>query len=646
MEDMARLAVVEQSLRDVDKYHKILYELLRQINHILENPHDFELRTIKSNILKDFLKCEAFNEYLKYVGFRSVGTEVIYPTELPLTNLRMAQAAIERKISFCYGTPNNRNNAKISPTQISKKFMPAKILTTNNRLLLRIQKLFNDVLVYEDEEVLDVARQIIPIVTLQLMALDRVREVQKSIKAGNKDIVDLPFDIALLIELMSWFKHRFFKWVDQPACEGCKGPTVFNRQYSVNTGKEICKIEAYTCAACGKGAKFVRFNDPRTLLRTRRGRCGEWANCFALLCRALGYETRYVYDTTDHVWCEVFDFDSNTWLHVDPCEAKLDAPLLYSHGWGKKLSYVIAVSRDDVQDVTWRYTTDHKEVLARRTECSEQELIACLLTLREHRQRQVSEARRRYLAKRTLQELASLMLEKKPTDGETHGRLSGSEQWRAERGEMGKPLVPRTFEFNKLGHFELSYSAAKDAYTVTHEGDVLESVAGWAAGVYSAKDVFRKVEHDWQQVYLARREGTTEGSLSWRLVAGEGLQLAELKLKARTQLYESGKLLWTLQWDDQPPMELDFDEDTLGKSDAAVRERQAAVDAAVGRPAAHGARLRRRHPGGRRRDAGAGVPRAGAARGTLRRRGLRGVAARAAVSPAAARRRARLLHQR
>ncbi|KAJ8717070.1 hypothetical protein PYW08_005469 [Mythimna loreyi] len=563
MEDMARLAVVEQSLRDVDKFHKILYELLRQINHILENPHDFELRTIKSNILKDFLKCEPFNEYLKYIGFRSVGTEMSYPKELSLNNLRMAQAAIERKISFCYGTPDHRNSVKISPSPRINKFTPAKILTTNNRLLLRIQKLFNDVLVYEDEELLEVARQYIPIVTLQLMALDRVREVQKSIKAGNKDILDLPFDIALLMELISWFKHKFFKWVDQPDCEGCQGPTVFSKQYSVDTGKEICKIEAYNCDSCGKGAKFVRFNDPRTLLRTRRGRCGEWANCFALLCRALGYETRYVYDTTDHVWCEVFDFDANTWLHVDPCEAKLDAPLLYSCGWDKKLSYVIAVSRDDVQDVTWRYTTDHKEVLKRRTECTEQELIACLLTLREHRHAQVSEPRRRYLAKRTLQELVDLMVERKPSENEAYGRISGSEQWRAERGEMGKALEPRTFEFNKLGQYELSYFTAKDMYVLTHDNKELESIATWSAGLYSAKDVFRKVEHDWKQVYLARREGTNVGSLSWRLVAGEGLQLSELKLKANTQLYETGKLMWTIQWDEQPPMDIDFDEETL-----------------------------------------------------------------------------------
>lgn len=72
MEDMARLALVEESVRDIEKYQKILYELLRHINNILENPHDYQLRTIKSNILKEVARFDSFCEYLKYVGFELV----------------------------------------------------------------------------------------------------------------------------------------------------------------------------------------------------------------------------------------------------------------------------------------------------------------------------------------------------------------------------------------------------------------------------------------------------------------------------------------------------------------------------------------------------------------------------------------------
>lgn len=46
-------------------------------------------------------------------------------------------------------------------------------------------------------------------------------------------------------------------------------------------------------------------------------------------CRAAGLEARLVFDTADHIWSEVWSPAACRWVHLDPCEAAWDKPLLY-----------------------------------------------------------------------------------------------------------------------------------------------------------------------------------------------------------------------------------------------------------------------------------------------------------------------------
>lgn len=76
---------------------------------------------------------------------------------------------------------------------------------------------------------------------------------------------------------------------------------------------------------------------------TRRGRCGEFANCKALVLRSMGFEVRHVTDWTDHVWVEVYSDAQQRWIHCDR-----DENYLYERAMGKKLTYIMAFNYEEV----------------------------------------------------------------------------------------------------------------------------------------------------------------------------------------------------------------------------------------------------------------------------------------------------------
>lgn len=174
------------------------------------------------------------------------------------------------------------------------------------------------------------------------------------------------YEDLLVQETLAYFKNDFFKWINQPDCDSCgangdkvesigvAGPPIVNPD-------EISRIEQYKCKSCGSRIEFPRINSPAKLLETRRGRCGEWVNCFMLVLQSvLGPEAqlRYIWNMEDHVWSEYYSKKQKRWVHLDPCENVFDEPSLYCANWGKKMSYVIGVGNSYIIDLSDKYITD------------------------------------------------------------------------------------------------------------------------------------------------------------------------------------------------------------------------------------------------------------------------------------------------
>ncbi|KAL3674272.1 hypothetical protein V7S43_000227 [Phytophthora oleae] len=278
---------------------------------------------------------------------------------------------------------------------------------------------------------------------MQEEALRRI-PVEKLHERARANPSPMPlYQDELLKQLLHWFKREFFSWMNQPHCSKCNHEKTRSvRTEGANTPEEIAghasRVEVYQCPSCRSFTRFPRYNDPVKLLDTRTGRCGEWANCFTLCCRAMGFEARYVLDVTDHVWTEVYSEHFKRWLHCDSCEDQLDSPLTYEVGWGKKLSYIFSFAHDEVVDTARRYTQNWDEMRVRRQDVSEAWLQSTINEInRGLRERQTPE-RVAILTARAQNERDELLRGRTVQTSEVKGRVSGSAEWKSQRNEDGK----------------------------------------------------------------------------------------------------------------------------------------------------------------------------------------------------------------
>ncbi|XP_062084498.1 peptide-N(4)-(N-acetyl-beta-glucosaminyl)asparagine amidase [Humulus lupulus] len=300
----------------------------------------------------------------------------------------------------------------------------------------RVRPYIEQVRLYEDPMRQEAARKTVPVDELEEKALVSLA------KEGEFNPSKAEQDHAFLLQLLFWFKQSF-SWVNAPPCDSC-GKETISQGMAAALPSELryrgSRVEIYRCKFCSMITRFPRYNDPLKLIETRRGRCGEWANCFTLYCRAFGFESRLILDFTDHVWTECFSLSLGRWMHLDPCEGAYDKPLLYEKGWNKKLNYVIAIAKDGLYDVTKRYTRKWHEVLSRRIVTTESALTSVLDKITKECRSGFSSQVLSVLKDRDEKEREAIERELYSTDDASislPGRQSGDKEWRKLRSEIG-----------------------------------------------------------------------------------------------------------------------------------------------------------------------------------------------------------------
>jgi len=228
---------------------------------------------------------------------------------------------------------------------------------------------------------------------------DRLRTIRLYAKEANKTYSDTTLKsiipnaireaaptIQEIPKIIQWFSSQLLRWNNDTSCHSCQEET--RRLYPDRPTKNeyesgAVRVDRYVCLKCYACTRKPININIDYILKNKEGGNPQFCIVFAAILRLLGYGFRFVSNLSlDYCWLEIWDPINCIYIHVDPCQDAINAPLLYECGWGKGITWVCAVGEYECVDVTTKYTSNILSVLELRQNSLDETIFQQMVGLR------------------------------------------------------------------------------------------------------------------------------------------------------------------------------------------------------------------------------------------------------------------------